>query len=407
MSDSQSSKIITISYWSFTITDGALRMLVLLHFHSLGYSPLDLAVLFLLYELMGVITNLVGGWLGAKYGLKFTLFLGLSIQVLALVMLAFLPEQLAVGLSVIYVMTSQALSGIAKDLTKMSSKTAMKFIVGAGNSTALYKWVSLLTGSKNTLKGVGFFVGAFLLSVVGFQQALLLMAGMLIVVLVICYCILTGELGSFAGKVKFKEIFSKSREVNLLSGARIFLFASRDVWFVVGLPIFLVSELDWNFGQAGTFMAIWVIGYGIVQACVPLILSNIDGSVTAVQSVKKWGCVLSIIPILIAFGISGLVSPSIEPVNWLIVGLFLFGIVFAINSALHSYLIVEYADIEKASLNIGFYYMANAIGRFMGTFLSGFLYQYFGLTACLFVSTLMIFMAVLLTLPLGLNREIK
>ena len=407
MSDSQSSKIITISYWSFTITDGALRMLVLLHFHSLGYSPLDLAVLFLLYELMGVITNLVGGWLGAKYGLKFTLFLGLSIQVLALVMLAFLPEQLAVGLSVIYVMTSQALSGIAKDLTKMSSKTAMKFIVGAGNSTALYKWVSLLTGSKNTLKGVGFFVGAFLLSVVGFQQALLLMAGMLIVVLVICYCILTGELGSFAGKVKFKEIFSKSREVNLLSGARIFLFASRDVWFVVGLPIFLVSELDWNFGQAGTFMAIWVIGYGIVQACVPLILSNIDGSVTAVQSVKKWGCVLSIIPILIAFGISGLVSPSIEPANWLIVGLFLFGIVFAINSALHSYLIVEYADIEKASLNIGFYYMANAIGRFMGTFLSGFLYQYFGLTACLFVSTLMIFMAVLLTLPLGLNREIK
>ena len=407
MSDSQSSKIITISYWSFTITDGALRMLVLLHFHSLGYSPLDLAVLFLLYELMGVITNLVGGWLGAKYGLKFTLFLGLSIQVLALVMLAFLPEQLAVGLSVIYVMTSQALSGIAKDLTKMSSKTAMKFIVGAGNSTALYKWVSLLTGSKNTLKGVGFFVGAFLLSVVGFQQALLLMAGMLIVVLVICYCILTGELGSFAGKVKFKEIFSKSREVNLLSGARIFLFASRDVWFVVGLPIFLVSELDWNFGQAGTFMAIWVIGYGIVQACVPLILSNIDGSVTAVQSVKKWGCVLSIIPILIAFGISGLVSPSIEPANWLIVGLFLFGIVFAINSALHSYLIVEYADIEKASLNIGFYYMANAVGRFMGTFLSGFLYQYFGLTACLFVSTLMIFMAVLLTLPLGLNREIK
>ena len=195
--------------------------------------------------------------------------------------------------------------------------------------------------------------------------------------------------------------------MNLLSGARIFLFASRDVWFVVGLPIFLVSELDWNFGQAGTFMAIWVIGYGIVQACVPLILSNIDGSVTAVQSVKKWGCVLSIIPILSAFGISGLVSPSIEPANWLIVGLFLFGIVFAINSALHSYLIVEYADIEKASLNIGFYYMANAIGRFMGTFLSGFLYQYFGLTACLFVSTLMIFMAVLLTLPLGLNREIK
>lgn len=413
MADIRSYSIVTASYWGFTLTDGALRMLVLLHFHTLGFSPIDLAMLFILFEFMGVLTNLFGGWIGARYGLSLTLYTGLTLQIIALAMLAFLPADLTIALSVVYVMASQALSGIAKDLTKMSSKSAIKFVVEEDNQQMLYKWVSLLTGSKNALKGAGFFLGAFLLQVFGYEAALFSLAGGLFVILALCRTVIGSKFGKMKRNVKFKEIFSKSREVNLLSAARVFLFCSRDVWFVVGLPVFLISQFNWNFNEIGAFMAFWVIGYGIVQALVPKFLKNIDSTFKAAGHAKSWGLILAIIPLLIAFGISGhgmdLLSYAgmvITPSYWLVGGLMIFGVIFAVNSAVHSYLIVGYAERESASLNIGFYYMANAVGRCMGTLLSGVLYQLYGLVACLTLSTLMILMAVMFTIPLSSRKAV-
>ena len=412
MSDIRNYAAVTASYWGFTLTDGALRMLVLLHFHALGYRPLDLAFLFLLYEAMGVLTNLFGGWIGARYGLRLTLFTGLGLQVVALVLLSALPTDLTISLSVAYVMGSQALSGIAKDLTKMSSKSAVKLVVSDDNQKMLFKWVSILTGSKNTLKGAGFFLGGFLLQSLGFQWALLAMAGGLSLVILACLRFLQNDLGKAKEKVKLTELFSKSREINYLSAARIFLFASRDVWFVVGLPVFLASSVGWDFNQVGAFMAIWVMGYGVVQAFVPKILHRHTGLDSAASSAKFWGVILAFIPAIIALGQSNRASHwmsgfgfEYDSVLWLIIGLIIFGVVFAINSAVHSYLIVGYADSDKASLSIGFYYMANAFGRLIGTLLSGLVYQYYGLVACLITSAIMITIALLLTLPLGKKNE--
>ena len=408
MTDMKNYAVVTASYWGFTITDGALRMLVLLHFHSLGYKPLDLAFLFLFYEVMGIVTNLLGGWIGLRYGLRVTLFLGISIQIVALSMLAALPADLTLTLSVIYVMASQALSGIAKDLTKMSSKSAVRLVVPQDSHNTLFKWVSILTGSKNALKGLGFFVGGFLLQNLGFEGSLLSMAAGLGIVLILCTRYLSSDLGKAVKKVKFTEIFSNAAEINYLSAARVFLFASRDVWFVVGVPVFLASQQGWSFNQVGGFMAVWIIGYGITQSFVPNILRNKAGVKSAASSAKLWGTILAISPVIIALGLSQaggqwLLSWGMQSVHWLIGGLIVFGIIFAINSALHSYLIVGYADSDTVSLKIGFYYMANAFGRLIGTLLSGLVYQYWGLQACLFVSGIMIGLAVLFTLPLGGN----
>tara|TARA_R110002096_G_scaffold327314_1_gene521426 strand:+ start:54529 stop:55752 length:1224 start_codon:yes stop_codon:yes gene_type:complete len=405
---------VTASYWGFTITDGALRMLVLLHFHTLGYKPLDLAILFLLYEAMGIMTNLFGGWLGVRFGLRLTLFAGLLTQIIALLMLSVMPADITVGLSVVYVMASQALSGIAKDLTKMSSKSAVKVVVTEDDQGTLFKWVSILTGSKNALKGAGFFIGGLLLQEFGFQGALTLMAGGLFIILVACTQFLKDDLGKSKKTVKFKEIFSKTREINYLSAARIFLFASRDVWFVVGVPVFLASTAGWNYNQVGAFMASWIIGYGIVQACVPNLLRRRSRISHVTFSAKVWCFILLFIPILIALGLSNIGSDWLSdqeigysPASWLVIGLAIFGVVFAINSTVHSYLIVAYSDADKASLSIGFYYMANALGRLIGTFLSGFVFQYWGLLACLIISSIMVLIALFLTLPLGLVSDEK
>ena len=404
----------TASYWGFTITDGALRMLVLLHFHTLGYKPLDLAILFLLYEAMGIITNLFGGWLGVRLGLRLTLFAGLFIQVVALLMLSAMPTDITISLSVVYVMTSQALSGVAKDLTKMSSKSAVKVVVAEDDQGTLFKWVSILTGSKNALKGAGFFIGGLLLQEFGFQGALNLMAGGLFVVLLACAQLLKDDLGKSEKNVTFKEMFSKTREINYLSAARIFLFASRDVWFVVGVPVFLASTAGWNYNQVGASMASWIIGYGIVQAYVPNLLRHRSSLGHVTFSAKLWCFILLFIPVLIALGLSNIVrdwlsGQEIEynPALWLMIGLSIFGVVFAVNSTVHSYLIVAYSDADKPSLSIGFYYMANALGRLIGTFLSGFIFQYWGLLACLIISSIMVLIALVLTFPLGNVRDEK
>jgi len=383
--------IVTASYWGFTLTDGALRMLVLLHFHALGYSPVQLAFLFLLYEFCGVLTNLLGGWIGSRVGLKSTLFVGLGLQVIALVMLSMLNPDWIPVISVCYVMTSQALSGIAKDLTKMSSKSAVKLLVTGGDS-ALFKWVSILTGSKNALKGVGFFLGGVLLAWCGFAPALWLMAGALSVVLLTALIFLKQDMGKSKRKVKFTQLFSKSREINWLSTARFFLFAARDVWFVVALPVFLTDSLAWNVQQVGSFMAAWVIGYGLVQASAPKFIRTLDPRHAAVN----WGVALALATTLLAACIQWQFHPTLS----IFIGLAIFGILFAIKSAVHSYLIPAFTNDDEVALNVGFYYMANAWGRLIGTLLSGLVYLYGGLTACLWCSALMIAAAVIFTLPL-------
>ena len=384
--------LVTAAYWADTITDGAIRILVLFYFYDLGYSPLEVATLFVFYEAFGIVTNLFGGWLAARFGLKSTLISGLALQLGALLMLALAPDP---WLVVPYVMASQAVSGVAKDLTKMSSKSAVKLVVPEGSSDALFKWVAILTGSKNALKGVGFFVGGLLLTVVGFQPALGILAVLVGAALVLVLVAIRGQLGRPDAKARFRHMFSNNRAVNLLAAARIFLFASRDVWFVVGLPVFLRSVLGWSFWEVGAFMAIWVIGYGIVQAFAPQLLRRTGGEPTGFTA--AW---LAFVLALLPAGIAIALALDFDPATVLVVGLIIFGAVFALNSAVHSFLILHYADGDKVAMNVGFYYMANACGRLAGTILSGLLYQWQGLEACLWASAAMVLAAGVISLLL-------
>ncbi|MEZ5537415.1 MAG: organoarsenical effux MFS transporter ArsJ [Thiolinea sp.] len=386
--------IITGNYWAFTLTDGALRMLVVLHFHQLGYSPLQIAMLFLFYEIFGVITNLTGGWLGARLGLNRTMNIGLGLQIVALAMLL-VPASM---LSIAWVMSAQALSGIAKDLNKMSAKSAVKLLVPKEAQGTLYKWVAILTGSKNTLKGVGFFLGGALLTLLGFQGAVLAMAAALLLVFLFSILSLKQDLGKAKNKPKFTQLFSKSPAINYLSAARLFLFAARDVWFVVALPVYLAASFGWNHWWVGGFMASWIIGYGIVQSFAPMLTGKRSGQVPDGKTAALWATGLLFIPTGIALAL----SYELFPAQSLIIGLLLFGLVFAVNSSLHSYLIVSYASHDGVSLDVGFYYMANAMGRLLGTVLSGYVFQVAGLEMCLWISGL--FIAASALLALGLPR---
>jgi predicted MFS family arabinose efflux permease len=385
--------VVTAGYWGFTITDGAIRMMVVLYFHQLGYTPFEVAMLFLFYEFFGVVTNLVGGWLGARIGLNVTMHIGMGMQVFALLMLT-VPDA---WLSVAYVMLAQALSGIAKDLNKMSAKASVKLMVPGGAESRLFRWVAVLTGSKNALKGAGFFAGAALLSVVGFRNALFILAGGLLVVLVVTVALLPSDLGRTKAKPRFTQMFAKRAEINWLSAARLFLFGARDVWFVVALPVYLYGVIGWSFMEVGGFLALWVIGYGFVQAAAPRLLRKShhergpDGA-----TARLWVFVLAAVPAAIAIAL----GQGLDPSATLIAGLAVFGVVFAINSAVHSYLILAYSDSEQVSMNVGFYYMANAGGRLLGTVLSGWAYQVWGLHGCLWWSVAFVLAAGLFSLAL-------
>ncbi|MDE8602910.1 organoarsenical effux MFS transporter ArsJ [Marinomonas sp. RSW2] len=370
--------IVTGNYWCFTLTDGALRMLVVLYFYELGYGALEIALLFLFYEAFGVVTNLFGGWLGARWGLNRTMNIGLGLQIVALSMLL-VPTP---WLTVVWVMIAQALSGIAKDLNKMSAKSAIKVLVPKGENSQLYQWVALLTGSKNTLKGIGFFLGGLLLTTVGFHQAILIMTIALGVVWLLSLWKLGDDIGKASNKPKFSQIFSKSPEVNILSAARLFLFGARDVWFVVALPVSLSSQFGWDHWSVGGFLALWVIGYGIVQSLAPHITGKRNNQIPSAKTVTLWALALAVLPAVIAIGL----QLAFYPLIVLLGGLILFGAIFAINSSLHSYLIIQFASKEGVSMDVGFYYMANAMGRLVGTLLSGWVYQEFGLINCLWVS---------------------
>ena len=381
--------VVTGNYWAFTLTDGALRMLVVLHFHALGYSPLQIAALFLFYEIFGVVTNLIGGYLGARLGLNRTMNLGLALQVAALLMLT-VP---ASWLTVPWVMGAQALSGIAKDLNKMSAKSSIKLLVPDSQQGTLYKWVAILTGSKNALKGVGFFLGGALLTLLGFAGAVLSMAAVLALVWLASLVLLKKDLGKAKAKPKFHDILSKSRAINVLSAARLFLFGARDVWFVVALPVYLSAVFGWDFWMVGGFLACWIIGYGIVQSVAPAITGKRSGKVPDGRAACLWAASLAALPAAIAIGLATAASPQ-----WVLIGgLMLFGVLFAVNSSLHSYLIVSYAKEDGVSLDVGFYYMSNALGRLVGTLLSGWVFQAYGLQACLWVSSLFVVLAALIS----------
>ncbi|MCB1801428.1 MAG: organoarsenical effux MFS transporter ArsJ [Gammaproteobacteria bacterium] len=372
--------VVTAGYWAFTVTDGAIRMLVVLYFHQLGYSPFQVALLFLFYEAFGLATNLVGGWLGARIGLNLTMHIGMALQVAALLLLT-VPDP---WLSVAYVMAVQAISGIAKDLNKMSAKASVKVLAGAASESRLFRYVAVLTGSKNALKGAGFFIGAALLDAVGFRMTLVVLAVALAMVLLLTVSILPRAVGVMSFKPKFTEVFSKRQEINWLSAARFFLFGARDVWFVVGLPVFLYETLGWSFTEVGGFFALWIIGYGTVQALAPQVLrQSRHGRGPGGGSARRWVALLTLVPATMAvFLQSGEIGAAV-----VVGGLVVFAIVFAINSAVHSYLVLAYSDSERVALNVGFYYMANAGGRLVGTLLSGAIYQVYGLTGCLWWST--------------------
>ncbi|MBL8624383.1 MAG: organoarsenical effux MFS transporter ArsJ [Myxococcales bacterium] len=375
--------VVTAAYWAFTLTDGALRMLVLLHFHGLGYTPVQLAFLFLFYELFGVVTNLLGGWIAARMGVRVTLLAGLALQIGALGMLSALDPAWARAASVAFVMAAQALSGVAKDLTKMSSKSAIKTLVPADAHGPLFRWVALLTGSKNALKGAGFFLGSALLTGLGFRPALWAMAAGLAVVLAVALIQLPAALGRAKGKAAFRGVFSMHRDINVLSAARFFLFGARDIWFVVAVPVFLSVELGWGFTSVGAALALWVIGYGVIQSVTPSLLAPLTGGVApgarvAVALAGGLALTLALVPLGLHVGAARSAV--------VLAGLGAFGVVFAINSSVHSYLILAYSDGDKVALNVGFYYMANAGGRLVGTLLSGLVFQAAGLVACLWTA---------------------
>jgi hypothetical protein len=411
--------IVTANYWAFTLTDGALRMLVVFHFHQLGYSSLTIALLFLFYEFFGIVTNLCGGWIGARYGLRLTLWSGTWLQIAALLMLVPVSASWPKLLSVAYVMAAQALSGIAKDLNKMSAKSAIRAVIpatatangdGNGNGNGndanagearLFRWVAILTGSKNALKGVGFFLGGVLLTTLGFNAAVLVMAAALAVAFLITLP-LPADLGQMKKKAPFASLFSPSQGVNVLSLARFFLFGARDVWFVVALPVFLEGALGWRFWEVGGFLGLWVIGYGFVQGAAPSLRRLWgDGTPPGPSAVSFWAALLTAVPALIAVALARSGHGGLA----VVAGLAVFGVVFAMNSSIHSYMVLAYSGAEAVSLNVGFYYMANAAGRLVGTLLSGGLFLMggggsTGLQACLWGSTVLVALSWLTSLRL-------
>ncbi|WP_226898490.1 organoarsenical effux MFS transporter ArsJ [Mangrovicoccus algicola] len=393
---------VTAAYWAFMLTDGALRMLVLLHFHTLGFSAVQLAYLFILYELAGMITNLAAGWIAARFGLTPTLYAGLGLQVAALLALSQLDPGWGIAASVAFVMCVQGVSGVAKDLAKMSSKSAVKLLAPEG--AGLFRWVAVLTGSKNAVKGLGFLLGAALLAGIGFDGAVLGMAAVLAVILACVAVFMPAGLPKGRKGAKISEVFSRSSNVNWLSAARVFLFGARDVWFVVGIPIYFYAVLSDGseagnraaFFMIGSFMAVWVILYGAVQAGAPRILRAASRPEAAlIRAARGWALALFAIPAALCVAVALSSGPQAWLTATLVAGLLAFGAVFAVNSSLHSYLILAFTRSERVTMDVGFYYMANAAGRLGGTLLSGLSYQAGGLALVMGTAAVMVALSAL------------
>jgi predicted MFS family arabinose efflux permease len=326
------------------------------------------------------------------------------LQIGGLCMLSALQPTWGAAMSVVWVVLAQGVAGVAKDLTKTSSKSAIK-ASSSQDMGQLFRWVAWFTGSKNATKGAGFFIGGFLLQVAGFRPALWLMAGMLGIVLVSVMLALPRTLGKAKSSKSFRELFAKSRAINLMAAARIFMFGSRDVWFVVGLPVFLYG-FGWKYMQVAGFVAAWTIAYGAVQAFAPQVVTRSrDGLSREVPAARLWGTILTVIPVALAILLR---MPGVgRPDLILVVGLLVFGFVFAVISSLHSYLILAYAGSEKAAEDVGFYYAANAAGRLVGIMLSGLLTQIGGMQACLWGSAVMLALCLGFTVLLPSGTEAR
>jgi MFS family permease len=389
---------VTAAYWAFMLSDGALRMLVLLHFHTLSFSPVQLAYLFVLYEIAGIITNLSAGWIAARFGLSSTLYAGLALQIIALVALLQLSTDWTIWASVAYVMFAQGLSGVAKDLSKMSAKSVVKLLAPKSEG-GLFRWVAILTGSKNAVKGAGFFVGAVALGAFGFHAVIQGMALFLSFILLVLILRMPAGLPTGRKDAKFKEVLSKNANVNWLSLARVFLFGARDVWFVVGIPIYFYAVLSDSstegnrnaFFLIGGFMAIWIILYGVVQGNAHRILhASTRGSGALIQDTARWAWMLMIVPLGLSVFLYMRPDATMLNATVVVIALLLFGAIFAVNSSLHSYLILEFSTGSRVTMDVGFYYMANASGRLVGTLLSGISYQMGGVSACLSIAAFML-----------------
>jgi predicted MFS family arabinose efflux permease len=137
-----------------------------------------------------------------------------------------------------------------------------------------------------------------------------------------------------------------------------------------------------------------VIGYGLIQSLAPTLIKRFgSGQPPRSQTVRFWTTSLIAVPALIAIALQ-----LNLPANLVIIsGLLIFGVVFAFNSSVHSYLVLAFTDDDKVALNVGFYYMANSGGRLAGTVLSGLVYQFAGLVGCLWVSTALVLAAAVIT----------
>jgi hypothetical protein len=403
--------IITITYLLFTVTDGAVRMLVLLHAYNKGFTAMEVAIMFTLYELMGAVTNLAAGVAGSKWGIRATLISGLLLQIVGLGMLYGWSDDWSKGEAIVYVTIAQAMCGIAKDLTKLGGKTVTKLVTPEEKQVRLFKLVSALTGYKNSLKGVGYFMGAALLDW-SYEAAISVNIGFIIVALPFAIFGLTTQLGRVASKnITLAAVFKQSDNINYLSLARLFLFGSRDLWFEVPLPFYLRSPegLGWPRAAVGALLASYIIIYGQCQSYSPqLVLAPLKQSPPNKWACILWNAVLAVCPIFM--GAMALTSMYDEPgdsstgkVATLMIGVFSFAIIFAINSAVHSYLVVKYAEGNKVAMNVGFYYMANAFGRLTGTIISGALYSYVGsnvndgLAACFLASLVFVVISTVVT----------
>ena len=394
---------VTLAYWAFMLTDGALRMLVLLHFHNLGFSALSLAYLFVAYEFMGVVTNIVAGWLGTRRGIYTLIFSGLVLQTSALLVLAFFNPVSTSMLAIGVVMVLQGFSGVAKDLIKTGAKSAMKLLSDEKQQSPLFRLVATLTGSKNAIKGLGFFVGASLLATLGFVNALFCLAILLALVVASLRLSSRPAIGTTDSTRKFSDVLSPSATINKLSVARLFLFGARDTWFVVALPIFLHTSLKTHtqidsesaYFVTGGFLAVWIIAYGFVQAMAPRLLKNANGVVSqSISDLQRWSLTVAIVLMVLSLtaGLTLTNPASLQHLTatfFLLFGLLVFGVAFALCSSLHSYLILALTNHHRATSDVGFYYMANAAGRLIGTVLSGVSYQFGGITSSLIVASVM------------------
>ena len=384
--------LVTVCYCMFMLSDGALRMLVLLHLHDIGQTPLALALLLLPYEAAGVVTNLLGGWLGGRFGQKPVLLTGLALQVVACLLLVVD----AAWLTLPYVMGTQVLSGIAKDLAKNAAKSYVRMLAPAAPSGTLFRLLAGMTGSKNAMKGLGFFAGGALLASAGFRGTNLALAILLLGMLLLA----AGTLPGTAPRARpaLAAVLVQAAPVHWLAVARLFLFGSRDAWFAVALPLFLSGAWELSSGAVGGFLALWVIGYGTMQAVAPKLVRVRDlAGGTSVAAATT-------LALLAPLALTGFAVHAPQPNGWVLAGLLLYGAVFAVTSSLHSWLVVAMAGAESTAERVGFYYAANALGRLGGTLASGWLFGSYvsasdGLFATLVAAGIAVVVAALALLP--------